>query len=461
MNKPEPTREGGVTRRDFIKGSGLLAAGAAIGFPAIVPSTVFGQNAPSNRIGIGFIGIGRQAYGANLPPMLESADVAVLAVCDVDAWRMEQGRQRVEGHYAQKSAGGTYRGCAAYQDFRDLLARPDIDAVMISTPDHWHVPMALAAVAAGKDVSCEKPLTLSIAEGRRLADAVKRHGRVFRTDSEFRSSPDFYRIAGLVRAGRIGNLQKIYTGVPKTDLTIGPQPEMPVPEELDFDFWLGPVAARPYNVQGVHTPHDLKSRPGWMRVRDTCEGMVTNWGTHLNDIAQWGNRTDRGGPIEVEAKGTYPPAGNFWDVLLGFEAHYRYANGVTLDYVMDRPFIRFEGDEGWVEVDYEKPGVTASAESILAGEIDYASVDMPPRKHEKRDFIDAVKSRGATLEDAEVGHRTCSICQIAHVAIQLGGEAGMKLAWDPEKEVFDNEAANRLKDRPAWREPWTLDTMEA
>ena len=294
-----------ITRRGFLKGAGALAAAA--GFPAIVPGTVFGADAPSNRVTMAFIGVGRQTHSLNLPQFMAVPGVQVLAVCDVDAWRMAQAKKQVETFYAKKRDSGKYKGCDAQKDFREVIARADVDAVMIATPDHWHVPIALAAIRAGKDVSCEKPLTISIREGRILADAVRKHQRVFRTDSEFRSLANFHRVCELVVNGRIGKLHTIRTGVPKTDITMPAQPEMPVPAES-----------------------------------------------------------------------------------------------------------------------------------------------------EKQDFIDAVRSRGATLEDAEVGHRTCSMCQIAHIAIQLGGAEGKKLRWDPEKERFDDAAANKLLDRPAWHEPWTL-----
>lgn len=441
-----------LTRRGFLKGAGAMAAAA--GFPAIVPSTVFGASAPSNRVTMAFIGTGRQAHDLNLPQFMAIPGVQVLAVCDVDAWRMAQAKKQVEAFYAKHQESGKYKGCDTHKDFRDVIARADVDAVMISTPDHWHVPIALAAVRAGKDVSCEKPLTISIREGRILADAVRKHQRVFRTDSEFRSLANFHRVCELVVNGRIGKIHAIRTGVPKTDITMPAQPEMPVPADLDYEFWQGPAERRPYTMNRVHTPRDLKSRPGWMRCREYCEGLITNWGTHLNDIAQWGNGTDRTGPVEVEARGTYPPKGNLWNVLLDMEAHYKYANGVELHYQMGRPYVRFEGDEGWIETEYQKE-VKASSEAILKSKIG------PNEKHltfksERQDFIDAVRSRGATLEDAEVGHRTCSMCQIAHIAIQLGGTEGKKLRWDPEKERFDDEAANKLLDRPVWHEPWSL-----
>jgi predicted dehydrogenase len=199
----------------------------------------------------------------------------------------------------------------------------------------------------------------------------------------------------------------------------------------------------------VHEPHKYE-RPGWMRVRDYCEGMVTNWGAHLNDIAQWGNGTDRTGPVEVEGTGKYPRDG-LWGVLLGFEIQYKYANGVQFFYNTSRPYVRFEGSEGWIEADYNTRAVKAQPQSILDAPLKTDDIHLP-LKDEKRDFIDAVKTRGPTLEDAEVGHRTTSLCQLGHIAIQVGH----KLHWDPQAERFTNDdTANRLLGRPM-RSPWRL-----
>jgi myo-inositol 2-dehydrogenase/D-chiro-inositol 1-dehydrogenase len=438
-----------LTRRTFLRDSVGALAGAALWSPALVPSSVFGAHAPSNRVTIGMIGMGRQAYYSNVKTFLGFPDVQVVAVCDVDGWRRENGRKAVEEHYAKGRPSGAYEGCTAHHDFRELLARPDIDAVMISTPDHWHVPIAIAAAKAGKDISCEKPLTLSIAEGRVLSDTVRRYGRVFRTDSEFRSHACFQRACELVLNGRIGKVHTIRTGVPVGDVAGPLEPTMPVPEELDYEMWLGPAPWAPYTVNRVHAPHKY-DRPGWMRVRDYCEGMVTNWGAHLNDIAQWGNGTERTGPVEVEGTGRYPRDG-LWEVLLGFEIRYKYANGVELFYSTSHPYVRFEGSEGWIEADYNTRALKAQPESILTSALKPDDIHLP-LKDEKRDFIDAVKTRGQTLEDAEVGHRTTSLCQVGHIAIQVGHQ----LAWDPEAERFLNDdAANRLLTRPM-RSPWDL-----
>ncbi len=433
-----------ISRRRFVRGTlGVLAAGTAV--PALVPASALGKGrkaAPSERITVGMIGVGRQVVAYNLPFFLDAPDAQVVALCDVDAWRLELESDRLVRIYGHETLRRKVSGVAKYRDFRQVLARDDIDAVMVSTPDHWHVPIALAAVEAGKDVCCEKPLTRYIAEGRRLADAVARHKRVFRTDSEFRSLKHFHRTVELVRNGAIGQLHTIRTGVPFGPSSSPKHIDMPVPEELDYELWQGPAPRHPYTEQRVHQRHGYE-RPGWMNILDYCDGMITNWGTHLNDIAQWGNGTDRSGPVEVEAHGAYVPAGGLWNVLQSFEAHYRYANGVQLIYKTEKPYVRFEGTEGWIQADFPR-GLAAEPASLLIVKLGADAVRFP-LKHEKRDFLDCIKSRGQTLADAEVGHRTVSLCHLGHIAIQVGE----KLQWDPQAERFvNNDEANRFLNGP-------------
>ncbi len=441
-----------VTRRSFLKRGGGTVGAALVG-PTIVSSSALGADgnvAAGNRITVGMIGVGRQAIYSNLKSFLAAPDVQVVALCDVDRWRLDVTNERVVSIYGAKKRSGSLGDIPRYTDFREVLARDDIDAVMISTPDHWHVPMSVAAVKAGKDVCCEKPLTRSIAEGRLLSDLTTKHKRVFRTDSEFRSNKIFHRACELVRNGRIGKLHTIRSGVPIGEFTSPEHVDMPVPEELNYDMWLGPAPLAPYTEKRVHQRQGYE-RPGWMRVRDYCDGMVTNWGTHLNDIAQWGNNTDRTGPVEVEGRGTYPPAGSMWNVLQRFEVNYRYANGVRLIYKTEKPYVRFEGSEGWIYAEY--PNILqAGPESILKSKIGPDEVHFP-LKSEKRDFIDAIKTRGQTLEDAEVGHRTTSLCHLGHIAVQVG----RKLKWDPDAERFiGDDAANKLLSLPPGRSPWRL-----
>ena len=431
-----------LSRRELIKRTACTAGCLAL--PDIVPASVLGQDAPSKKINVGMIGVGRQAHHVNIPQFLAMKDVRIVAVCDVDRWRLDNAKGQVDGSYGDSA-------CQAYEDYREVISREDVDAVMISTPDHWHVFQCLDAIRAGKHVSCEKPLTLSIEEGRTLADAARRQGIVFRTDSECRSTPHMRRAVESVLNGRIGRLERIKSGAPAGDVAGGDPGPMPVPPELDYEGWTGPALARPYCVDRVHASRQY-NRPGWMRCLETCEGMITNWGTHLNDIVQWANGTERTGPVEVEGVGTYPDQG-LWAVLLDFDVKYRYEDGVELEYHIDRPYVRFEGTDGWVQSVWlgEGQGITASSEGILEEPRGADEIRLP-RRQDKEDFIHAIKNDTNTMADAEVGHRTTSLCQLGHIAIQVGG----RLKWDPEAERFTNsESANELLTR-SYREPWEL-----
>ncbi|BCS32297.1 oxidoreductase [Luteitalea sp. TBR-22] len=440
-------------RRKFLQSAGLLAAGAAA--PTIVPSRVFGAQAPSNRVTLAFIGTGRQCQGLNIPQFMAVPGVQVVAVCDVDSWRVGQAKQLVESTYAKQSPSGAYKGCDTYRDFRAVLARRDVDAVMISTPDHWHVPMAMLALQAGKDVSLEKPITRYIGEGRRLANEVVARKRIFRVDSEFRSLDRMHRAVELVRNGAIGTLKTIRVSSPREEFPQEAAIEAPVPAELDYDMWLGPAPKVPYMQKRVHNPRDLKGRPGWFRSTMYADGMLTNWGAHLVDICQWANGTERTGPVEVQATGRYHDD-PVWDVLETFDARFRFANGVEMFYTMDKPRIRFEGDKGWLVVNYDKSADhpeyhEASDPKILSMPIPADGVRFPLRS-ERVDFIDSVKSRRKTLEDEEIGQRTISICHLAHIGIK---RQGALLKWDPARERFTNdEEANRHLEAPAGRTDW-------
>ena len=440
-----------LTRRSFLR-QATAATATAFAAPLIVPSSVLGADgaiAPGSRITVGFIGTGRQCTFANIPGFLKEPDAQCVAVCDVDSWRMENARKVIEDGYAKARPTGTFQGCATFRDWRELLARKDIDAVMISTPDHWHVPMAVTALRAGKDVACEKPLTRCIAEGRLLSDVVTKTKRVFRTDSEFRSNRTMHRAAQLVRNGKIGRLQRIITTTPK-DPTLPAQPDMPVPEELDYEMWQGPALRRPYTEKRVHPRHDAKGRPGWLCISDYADGMLANWGAHLNDIALWGADLDHTGPVGIEGTGTFPPKGNLWDIITQFDVTFTYANGVTLQCKTQSPAIRWEGTEGWIQVNYPNE-IETQPESILSWQPGPNDVKLTYKTSEKRDFLDGVKTRGPVLYDCEAGHRNNSLAHLSLIAIALG----RKLKWDPAKERFvgDDEANARLKPI-SWHAPW-------
>ena len=329
-----------MNRRSFIEKSSLAVAG--LSFPTIVPASVFGKNAPSNRITVGMIGTGRQGFGQNLQGaelkmlstkilgLLDIPDAQILAVCDVDSWRRDKAKTTVEAHYAKNAPNGKYKGCAAYVDFRDIIARKDIDAVMISTPDYWHVPMGILAAKAKKHISCGKPLSMSVHQGRDFVNALQKYGVVNRTDSEFRSIRPQNQAVELVRNGYIGKLQKIDISFPSDPTPVPTQADMPIPKELNYDLWLGPMPYVPYTDMRVHTPFDIVKRPNWMRVDTYAQGMIANWGAHYFDVAQWANNSEYSGPIEVEGKGEFPKS--LWNSMINFQVTYRYANGVEMFY---------------------------------------------------------------------------------------------------------------------------------
>jgi predicted dehydrogenase len=423
----------------------LAGAAVAVASPWVIPASARGAEgvAPSERIAVALIGYGRQTAAYNLKLFAQEPDAQVVAIAEVDAWRLDQGKQAVEAFYTKQAAGG-YKGCIVTRDFRELLARPDIDAVMIATPDHWHAPMTLAAFEAGKDVACEKPVNRCIAEGRQVADAASKLGRIYRVDSEFRSLKNFHRAAELVRNGAVGKLLRIVSGVPAGDnVDCPPTPDMPVPEELDYERWQGPAPRAPYTELRVHPPHGF-GRPGWMRVLHYTDGIITNWGAHLNDIALWGANKERTGPVEIEGSGVWPPAGQLWNVLKTFEVRYRFADGLEMTYKTDQPFVRFEGEAGAVQANFGKPPLVTEPQSLADMTLPADAVRFPLHT-EKRDFLDAVKSRRPPMSDAEVGHRVTSLCHLGHIAIHTQS----KLAWDPEKERFtNNDAANAYIAKP-------------
>jgi myo-inositol 2-dehydrogenase/D-chiro-inositol 1-dehydrogenase len=436
-----------LTRRQFLKSSAV--ATAAIMWPTIVPASVFGANTPSNLIKVGCIGVGRMGLG-DLREIMGFKQAQIVAVCDVDSKRAKHAQQLVENHYRKESQNGTYKGCDTYGDFRDLVAREDIDAVSIATPDHWHTLPALAAARAGKDIFLQKPLTLTIEEGRLLSDTVRRYGRVFQVGSQQRSESNFRFACELVRNERIGKLQTVKVGF-GTDPATGPQPPMPVPDGLDYNMWLGPAPWAYYTEKRVH-PKEGYGRPGWLRIADYGAGMITGWGSHHNDIAHWGMGTEYTGPVEIKGEAEYPKDG-LWDVHGAFSIEYTYANGVKVtcaDTGKNKQGILFEGTQGWVYV--RRGHLDANPKSLLTLPIGPDELQLYKSNNHKANFFDCIKSRKETIAPVEVAHRSCSVCLLGEIAMQLG----KKLKWDPKREKFINdEEANRMLSRPM-RSPWHL-----
>lgn len=459
-------KKGQLSRRGFLKKAGVLASGA-IGFPLFVPSSALGKDgnvAASNRITVGFIGLGQHGTAVNLTNFISHDDVQVVALCDVNmgglrgyhSFGHERGLEPavriVKQHYSAKNGSGTFDGVFATQDWREIIARDDLDAVVISTPDHWHIPISLAAIRTGKDVYCEKPLTHTIQQGRILSDTVKRYNRVFQTGSGVRARSNYHRAAELVQNGRIGKVIRLETYLPPWT---GPFPAekyketpiMPIPKGFDYDMWLGPAPWAPYTEGRCHW--------NFRWIFDYSGGMLTDMGGHYADQLQWANGTEYTGPVEVYGFGEFPTDG-IYNTAMQFHVEYTYADGSTaiVSSRYAKNGVRYEGSDGWITVGGGSGGgIDAYPKSILK------SIIKPDELHlytsfagPERNFIDCVQSRHTPFYPAEVGHRTATVCHLGNISMLLG----RKLKWDPEKEVFVNDAeANRMLSRPM-RSPWCL-----
>lgn len=420
-----------ISRRKFLKRSAALAA------PLVLPSSVFGfakRVTPSNKITLGMIGTGDHGTGVNLRGFLSQPDAQVVAVCDVDGARCQRARDLVHAQYGSQD-------CRTYRDFREVLARDDIDAVMVSTPDHWHVPISVLAMRAGKDVISEKP-TLTIAEGRLQADTVRRLGAVFQTSTEDRALQVYHRMAEIVRNGRIGRLQTIRVGLPDARRANPDGRPEPVPADFDYDLWLGPAPVAPYCAARCHF--------NFRWISDYSGGMLTDWGMHLIDTAQWANDTERTGPVAVSGRGVFP-SGGLYNTAEEFHLDYEYANGVRMFVESGGVSLRFEGTDGWIQSKGWIGPLEASSPAIYnspLGAEDLKLHTCAGREH--RNFLDCVKSRRDPYFPAEIGHRCATVQHIGNIAMQLG----RKLRWNPAKEEFVNDAtANALRAR-FMREPW-------
>ncbi len=445
-----------MKRRHFLRNTVAGAAGTMI-LPTIVPSSVFGKNAPSNKINIAQIGCGRIARGHDLAETMEYDVARVIAVCDVDKNRMADGKTLVEDFYGKK-LGDNYMDVKMYEDYREMLLNKDIDAVMISTPDHWHAQPAIEAALAGKDIYLQKPTSLTVEEGRQLSDIVHRQGVILQVGTQQRSSPQFRIAAELVRNGRIGKLHTVKVGLPGDPS--GPEaPEMPVPVALNYDMWLGSTPEVPYTEIGVH-PQKGYGRPGWLRREQFGAGMITGWGQHHFDSAAWGMDTEYTGPVSVEAVAQFPKFG-FWDVHGDFMVKAEYENGITM--YTSGGFtngIRYEGTDGWIfvsrgsyvasasdPVDKEKSSkaLDASDPEILNSKIGEDEIHLYVSDNQHGNWLDCIQSRKEPISPVEIGHRACTVCLVSHIAMKLP----RKLEWDPAAERFKNDdEANSYLSRP-------------
>jgi predicted dehydrogenase len=442
-------RKSQVTRRLLLKGA--VAAAAA---PYVITSSALGAGdrpPASERLTLCHIGIGNQGSG-HFGAMLGNGAVQILAVCDVKETVRDSCQKRVDERYAAESAAGTYKGCAAYNDFRDVMARGDVDAVIIAVPDHWHALVAIAAAKSGKDIYCEKPMALTIRQARAMVSAVRRYGRVFQTGSQQRSSPEFHKACELVRNGRIGNVKEVFANIggPSTEKQF---PEEPVPAGFDWDMWLGPAPWNPFNSERCSGSYS----DGWRLVRDYSGGMMTDWGAHHFDIGQWGLGMDTSGPVEAVP----PDAGEFPTLT------YKYANGVLMHHFWSADGqaqnqyklpegkrgvngVLFVGDSGWVEVN--RGYFACYPEAIGDKPIGPNEIHLYKSPGHHQDWLNCVKTRQRPICDVETGCRSVSVCHLGNIAYWLG----RRIRWDPVKEeILGDEEAARWLDRPM-RAPWRL-----
>lgn len=458
------------TRRDFLAQAAAATAYAAA-VPLLLPASARGADGhvpPSERLNVGLIGRGRMGAG-HLRVLLGRKEAQVVAVCDVDRTRGEEGRSLVEETYAAARPSGTYRGCTAYNDHRELLARPDIDAVVIVTPDHWHALQSIDAARAGKDVYCEKPVSLTIDEGRRLVATVRRYGCIFQTGTQYRSIARIRRVCEFVRAGGLGRIKSVFTTWRKTPVpTVGPSyvpldpllPAEPVPEGLDWERWVGPAMWRPYNALYHRNPS-----PGvvpWVFCSAFGAGAVTAYQSHAADVIQYALGVETSGPLEI----VHPGSGRFPTLT------FRYANGTLLHHVDDWKMVKelyravpaearlvglfggvFVGERGWLtSMSGPGTGPIEGGPAEILEELNLASRDESMVNDHHANWFECIRTRRRPYSSEELGHRSASLGHLANLAYQLE----RSLPWDPAGETFPgDEAANRLRSR-ALREPWRL-----
>ncbi len=461
---------GRITRRQFL--GRTVALSGIVTVPWIIPASARGADGivpPSERITVGCIGLGNQG-SALLRGFLGKSDTQIVAVCDVHAIKREGTRELVEKHYADRWGKGAYKGCSAYNDFRYLVVRPDIDAVMIATPDHWHVLISLAAAAAGKDIYLEKPIGLSLTEDWALREAVVRYGTGFQFGTQQRSDFEFRRACELVRNGRIGKLRMINVWSPSSGSGGSTTPQ-PVPPELDYDMWIGPAPLVPYTKDRCSNVNPFFASPFkiWPFISDYCLGWIAGWGVHPLDIALWGAEQELTGPVDIEGTGVYPSEGacntaTNWNVVLEYagsgvrinfkgiggtdgpapaEWRQRYAKSGAHGTV-------FEGTEGWVHV--RRGYIDAHPKALLQSEIGANEIRLYKSNDHIRNFSDCVKSRARTICPIDEAIRVDTLCHLSHIATMLE----RRLRWNPQEECFENDPiANRFLVR-SMRSPWHL-----
>jgi predicted dehydrogenase len=424
-----------VSRRAFLKRSVIAAAG-----PLVVSCGTLRKSTPNDKIAVGVIGTGGRGRSHIAEGYRKLGQARVVAVCDVNAENRNQAKGIVDEAYGDSS-------CAAVEDFRELLARPDIDAVSVAVPDHWHALIAVAAARAGKHVYSEKPFAYSIREGQRIVKAVKSNRIVFQHGTQQRSDAKYWQACMLVRNGYLGKLNTIRVGSP-FGLQGGSTAEAPVPAGLNYDLWLGPAPFKPYTDGRCHGDGGV----GWYHIRDYSGGWVTAWGSHDVDIAHWGNGTDDTGPFEVTGSAEFASNG-VYDTAWKWHFECSYRNGVKIIYASENENphgVKFEGSEGWIFV--KRGFIDADPKSLLDKKLDGEKVQLLRADNHMLNFLDAIRTGSPVTAPVSAAHRSTSVCHLCNIAARLG----RKISWDAANEqiVGDDEASAMLA-RPM-RAPWRL-----
>jgi len=430
-----------IHRREFLKRTGAVAAGA-MAFPHIMASSALGEGervSPSNRIVMGAIGVGDMGTG-DLRDFIGRNEVQMVAVCDVDKALRERAKKLCDSRYGNSD-------CAEYNDFREVIARNDIDAVMIATPDHWHTIPAIMAAKAKKDIHCQKPLAYTIDEGKAIVAAVKKHNVVWQTGSQQRSDGRFRFACELARNGCVGKIHTVEVGLPNTNsVREGSIEPTDPPEGFDYNRWLGPAPWAPYTPTRCHW--------NFRWIQDYSGGQITDWAGHHCDIAQWGMNTEHTGPMEIEGTGVWPK-----HLLFNTVENWRFTAQFK-DFVMDvrgsyPNGLRFVGDKGWVFVDRGR--IDAEPKSVLKTEFGPNDLRLYKSDDHKGNFLQCVKSRKETVAPVHVAHRSIAIGHLGVIAIKLE----RKLFWDPQKEDFMGDpGASHLLSRQM-RGEWQKAYMDA
>lgn len=426
-NQPlSPAGSQPLSKRSFLKHTAIAGLGAAL-VPQILPSRLLGETSPSKQITLGFIGMGTQGIGRNLKGFFSSPLSRVLAVCDCDRKKLPAAKTAVDEHHGNDD-------CAVYQNFREILARKDIDAVVISTPDHWHVPMSQMALAAGKHVFCEKP-SLYMTEGRELVKAAQKTDKVFQWGIEDRSLIKYWLLSGIARIGSLGDIKTVTCDLPQKPIHYKHEPAIPIPDDLDWNLWLGPAPAVEYTESCLQPQR-------WRQHDDYSGGSLTDWGAHLCDTAQVGIGMENSGPVEISGTSEVLPEDCYVTAPFGYDVKFKYSNEATIHVRNQGANIRFEGTKGWVQCTGWNGKLEASDMNLLRNKTLGEHTDFWPRpKLEQPNFLEAIVDPGKTpTYHPEAGHRLASMLHLGHLAIK----EGTPVHWDPKQESFTKDAA-RMK----------------